>query len=272
MKNRITAFLAAVAALGAAWSMPASAQHIGVLYGIKAAEGELIARSLDLSDSRPPREHGKLSERVDERLTAIFQSKDRGIGAVRTLAKPRSQHRASVRLLGIPERLVNATSADVTGLSSSYSISSVLVPQAGPPLALVAHHSDTPPFWLANVDLDSGKIDIISLTLNPITRYSHLTQCPDARIYAVSMAPQYDVRMVQLDLDRQQALRLAQIKLDGEALHTEIKSLACGPTGIVYALADPTHSGSNSLFTVDLATGTMTLLRPFDVDRMIFVR
>jgi hypothetical protein len=272
MKNSIAACLTAVAVTGVVWSMSANAQHTGVLYGIKAVEGQLIARSLDLSDSGPGREYGKLNERTDERLTAIFQRKDRGIGAVRTLVKPRSQYRASVRLLGIPERLINASSTDVTGLSSSYSISSVLVPESGPPLALIAHHSDTPPFWLANVNLDSGKIDIIGPTLNPMIRYSHLAQCPNARIYAVSMAPQYDVRMVQLDLDRQQVLRLAQIKLDGDALHTAIKSLACGATGILYGLADPTFSGSNSLFTIEPASGTMTLLRPFDVDRMIFVR
>ena len=271
MKNLFAVYLTAMAATAVGWTAAVDAENAGILFGIKAVDGQLIARALDLSDSRPALEHGKLAERSDERLSAVFQKKDRAVAVVRTLLKPHSIHRASVRLVGTPEHFIDASTTDVAGLASSYAISSVLIPVSGLPLALVAHYSDTPPFSLANIDLASGRIDLIKPSLNAITRYSHLIQCPDTRIYAVSMAPQYDVRLVQLDIAKQTTTRLARLKLSGEPLHFEIKSLACGPSGAVYALADPSHSGANILLTVDLASGNMILLRPFDVDRMTFI-
>ncbi|MEO8630172.1 MAG: hypothetical protein ABI612_19055 [Betaproteobacteria bacterium] len=250
----------------------AHGDDVGMLYGVRAVNGQLIIRSLDLGSSARVQERGKLSEQSGERLTALFQNKDRGVGVIRTSINAKAARRASIRMVGIPTKPVDMSAADVTGLSSAYSISSVLIPIAGPPLALVAHYSDTPRFWLANVNLGSGQVTLLNTSLDPRTRYSHLTQCPDSGIYAVSMAPQYDVRLVQFDLTKQTVRRLGHLLVKDRVLQVELQGLACGPSGQLYGLSDPEHSGTNSVFRIDTATGEMTLVAEFDVDRMIFVR
>ena len=250
----------------------AHGEDAGVLYGMRAVNGQLIVRSLDLASSEPAQDRGKLSEQAGERLTALFQNKDRGVGVIRTSINAKSARRASIRMVGIPNKPIDMSAADVTGLSSSDSISSVLIPISGPPIALVAHYSDTPRFWLANVNLGSGQVTLLNTALDPRTRYSHLTQCPNASIYAVSMAPQYDVRLVQFDLTKQTVTRLGHLLVKDRVSQVELQGLACAPSGQLYALSDPDHSGTNSVFRIDIATGNMIWLTEFDVDRMIFVR
>ena len=51
-----------------------------------------------------------------------------------------------------------------------------------------------------------------------------------------------------------------------------LQDMACGPHGILYALADVDHSGSNWLLRIDTASGRTVAIRKFDVDRMIFAQ
>ena len=176
-------------------------------------------------------------------------------------------------MLGTPEKLIDVSIANVGGLSASDSIASLLLPASGRALALIAHYSDTPPYSLANVDLDLGVISPVGIALHPLTRYTQLTQCPNGAIYFVSMAPQWNTQLVQLDLDQQTLVSVARLEVvNGESLRTVVRGLACAPSGELYALADPENSGTNSLYRIETATGRMRWVRKFDVDQMVFVR
>ena len=246
-------------------------QDTGVLYGVRAQNGQLLARSLDLSSSRPALERGKLTLAPDERLDAVFQNKDRSIGVLRTSTNAQSSRRALVRMIGIPEHMIDVSAGNVAGLSSPYGASSLLIPLSGAPLALVSHYSDTLPFWLANVDLSSGRVTVLEMPLDRKTRYSHLAQCPDGKIYAVSIAPQWNIRLVRLDIEALSVTQLSPLTIAGLPLRAPPRDLACGPTGQLYALADD-RAGSRSIYRLDIASGSLTLIAPFDVDRMVFVR
>ena len=135
-----------------------SAEDSGVLYGVRVLDQQLVFRSVDLAGSGPELQLGRLQQPAEERLTAIFQNKDRGIGLIRTSVKEQSSRRALVRMVGIPERVVDASAWEIAGLSSTYAISSIVIPDSGLPIALISHYSDTPAFWLATIDLASSRV------------------------------------------------------------------------------------------------------------------
>lgn len=259
------AALAAVLHIGMA-----EAQDSGWLYGVKMSKKEIVARSLVLGSPQPVKELGKLGKADDERISGVFQNTDRSVGLLGTSTKLKSDKHSLVRVIGIPQLVIDASSDDIDGLASAYALSSIAVPLTGLPLALVA--SDTPPFWLANVDLNSGRVSILNVPLSPKRSYSHLTHCPNGNVYAVSAAPQWDVRLVQFDLARRLVISLNEFKFNGLALHFTIADLACNPSNQLYALADIDHSGIATVLRVDTANGNLTWVTKFDVNRMVFVR
>jgi hypothetical protein len=244
----------------------------GVLYGVRANAGTLTFRMLDLSSTQGPADKGSLTDTSSERLAGIFQNPDRGVGVMRTSRLDATVRKSGVRMAGVPGLVVDASSWDIGGLASSYAISSIFVPAAGAPIALVSHYSDTPPFWLTNVDLATGAVTLLPVRLEKPVRYSHLTQCPDASIYAIAVAPQDEVRLVRMDLSTGLVTRMGRLQLNGNPLRGNVHDLACGPTGGFYVLSDVQHAGSNALYALDAATGALTWIRDFDVDRVTFVR
>jgi hypothetical protein len=271
--NRIAYLCAVMSALGLACTEFVHAAEPGTLYGIKVVDQQLVVRSLDLDSSLFVQERGKLPHQANERINAIFQQKDRSIGVLRTSTRPGSSRRATVRMLGVPGQLIDASGWDVTGLTSSEAISSLLVPMAGPAVGLVAHYSDTAPFSLATVSSGQGQTAAVkTFELDRHARYGHLTQCPSGLIYATSLAQQWDVRIVQIDIPKRTVIPLAGLQVYGKSLHRDVADLACGPSGDLFALADPDYSGVNSLFKINLGTGAMTMVGKYDVDRMTFVR
>jgi hypothetical protein len=50
-----------------------------------------------------------------------------------------------------------------------------------------------------------------------------------------------------------------------------LQDMACGPNGVLYALADIDRSGANTLLRIDAVSGRVAAIRKFDVDRMLFV-
>lgn len=250
-----------------------AADSAGMLYGARLTNGQVVVRSLDLNNSRSDEKRVTLPNTGTGRLTGIFQRKDGSINLLLTATGRQSTRRSSVRVIGVRGQLMNVSAAEIGGLAYSYAIASVLVPDAGAPLALISHHSDTPRYWLANVDLQSGTVSLLdTIALDPHARYAHLTQCPDGRIYAVAARREADMQLVQIDLEKAAIVLVGHIEASGRPLLSDIRDLACAPSGQLYALADPTYSGTNSLFAMDRSTAQMRPLITFDVDRMAFVR
>jgi hypothetical protein len=151
-------------------------------------------------------------------------------------------------------------------------------------LAVISLSEGVSPFELAFIDSNSGQIDTSVETglpkLSPHERLSNLAQSPDGRIYATSIGGQGGgLSLVQLDLEnravvtgRGKIIRLVQLSFNEKPLESDLASLAFSSSGQMFALADPNYEGTNSLFTVDIKTGVMTLLGKFAIDKIIFAR
>ena len=270
-KQGITLKSVALTVAAMLWAAAADAQEAGRLYGVKIEKKDIVARLLDVG-SLQVQQLGKLGKAEDQRISGLYQSPDRSIGLLGISTKLKSDHRSLINVIGIPELLADVASALIGDLPSAYVLSSIAVPPTGMPLALVTHYSDTPPFWLANLDPTLTRVTILDFPLPPERGYGHLTQCPNGSFYAVSSAPQWDVRLVQFDLARRALIPLQAFTLDGEPLHTTIEDLACAPSGELYALSDIDRSGVATLLRVDIATGKMAAVTKFEVERMTFVR
>lgn len=267
---RIATHALALAALLSATG--AHANDIGRLYGVKDVDGQLIVRTLDLATMKME-ERTRVAGSRSERLNGLFQRSDRSIGMLHTATGNGAANRGRMRSIGVPEKLAAAPASEVTGLKANWSVSSLLVRKGGDALALVSHYSDTPPFFLATLSGNGKGMRVTSATpLNPVARFAHLTQCPDGSIYATSMAPQWDTRLVRIDPATREVVLLAEFSYRGKSLRNDAWSLACSPSGRLYALADPESSGQNSLFSVSMESGELTHVAPYDVRRMAFVK
>lgn len=138
------------------------------------------------------------------------------------------------------------------------------------------------PFELAFIDSTSGQIDASAKTglpeLSPQERLGNLAQAPDGKIYATNIGGQGSLSLVQLDLEnravitgRGKIITLVQLSFNNKLLENDLASLAFSSSGQLFALADPNYEGTNSLFTIDIKTGVMTLLRKFAVDKITLV-
>ena len=139
------------------------------------------------------------------------------------------------------------------------------------------------PFDLVYIDSTSGQIDAGPQTglpeLSSHERLSNLAQSPDGKIYATNTGGQGNVTLVQLDLEnravvtgRGKIIRLVGLSFNNKPLENDLLSLAFSSSGQLFALANPNYEGTNSLFTVDLKTGAMTLVRQLAVDKITFAR
>lgn len=146
-------------------------------------------------------------------------------------------------------------------------------------ISVVSVNEGTPPFDLVNLDLNSAKLnssnDLPLLAGN--LRLSNLTQAPDGTIYATTLSSQRPTTLVQLDLEnraivtgRGKIIRVSELKYNNRSLESDLLSLAVSRSGEVFALANPTSEKINSLFSVDVKSGEMKLLRKFPADKIAF--
>lgn len=150
-------------------------------------------------------------------------------------------------------------------------------------LSVVSLAEGVTPFELAFIDPNSGQVDASVETglpkLLPNQRLSNLAKSPDGKIYATNVGGQDTITLVQLDLEnravvtgRGKIITLVGLSFNKKPLENDLASLAFSSSGQLFALADPNYEGTNSLFTVDVKTGEMTLLRKLAVDKIAFAR
>ncbi|MBE9189320.1 hypothetical protein IQ230_02865 [Gloeocapsopsis crepidinum LEGE 06123] len=160
-------------------------------------------------------------------------------------------------------------------------VESLLAIQNDQLLSVVSLNQGQPPFELAVINFRSGQVDSgASFGLPDIPsnhRFSNLAQSADGRIYATTMDSEGVPILVQLDLQnkspitgRGKIIKLVQLSFNDRLLKSDLASLAFSPSGQLFALANLTSEGTNSLFIVDLKTGEMKLLRKFAVDKIAF--
>lgn len=150
-------------------------------------------------------------------------------------------------------------------------------------LSVVSLAEGVPPFELAFIDTNSGQVDSsaqLGLPELPSNqRLSNLAQSSDGTIYATSCGAEGVTFLVQLDLvnksqitGRGKIIRLVALNFNNKPVENDLASLAFSSSGQLFALADPNSEGANSLFSVDMKTGAMTLLRKLAVDKIVFAR
>ncbi len=147
-------------------------------------------------------------------------------------------------------------------------------------IGVVSLNEGTPPFDLVNIDYNSAKLNSSAdLPLLPGNlRLSNLVEAPDNTIYATTLSSQGSTTLVQLDLinkaivtGRGKIIKLSELKYNNKVLENDLLSLAVSKSGQVFALANPNYEKSNSLFTVDVKSGEMKLVREFAADKIAFV-
>ena len=150
-------------------------------------------------------------------------------------------------------------------------------------LSVISLSGGGTPFELAFIDSSSGQIDASAETglpeLSPQERLSNLAQSPEGKIYATSVGGQGGVSLVELDLanravvtGRGKKIRVVDLSFNNKPLEDDLASLAFSSSGQLFALADPSDEGTNSLFIVDVKSGELTLLRKFAVDKITLAR
>lgn len=160
-------------------------------------------------------------------------------------------------------------------------LESLLETKDGKLLGIVSLREGIQPFKLVTIDHKTGKVTYDALVLpdlQPDQRYSNLTQSPvNRKIYATSMGMLQGVHLVQLDMENNSVItgkpliiKLSELHFNNKSLESDLLSLTFSPLGKLYAVANLNHEPMNSLFTVDIKTGEMTLVRKIAVIKIAF--
>ncbi|RAM50656.1 MAG: hypothetical protein C6Y22_15870 [Hapalosiphonaceae cyanobacterium JJU2] len=150
-------------------------------------------------------------------------------------------------------------------------------------IAIVSLNGGIPPFEMVVINPKNGKVssgsDLFLPELPPDRRFSNLALSPDGKIYGTTLGMEGITRLIQLDLDNKSMITgkgkivtLSPLMFDNQPLQNDLLSLTFSPSGKVYALANPKHEKTNSLFSVDIETGEMIPVSKIAVDNIAFSR
>lgn len=148
-------------------------------------------------------------------------------------------------------------------------------------IGIASYNDGVTPFYLVVIDPKNGKItsgDELNLPELPVNiRFSNLALSPDGKFYATTVSAEGAVTLVQLDPSRQSLITgkliitpVAQLKYNRQYLSKDLLSLTFSPSGQLIALANLNFEQNNSVFSVDMQTGNMTLLSKVAVNRIAF--
>jgi hypothetical protein len=228
-------------------------------------------------------ENGDINQRTQlknqEGAPAILRRNER-LSGLASLVKGSLLIAATQGLPGDPEvvsRLMisngSARNIPMRGLAPNNTVESLLANNDGSILSIVSLNSGIPPLRLATIDTQTGQASLIEgFNFPPNTRFSNLTQCPNGTIYGTALGQEGSVRLVQLDVPNKKIMDLPLLRFEQRTLSNDVKSLSCSGTGQLFALADPIKRDSNVLFTVDIATGAMKLVKEVDTEKITFSR
>ena len=255
-----------------------------VIYGIKAASDGLVLQSLNLETGQIQDQSdrlGELSWQSHERLTGLVSLPGGILMLVSTYGTDRNTaNRNRIVSVGtspislrVSETNLEALNLDVSELNQNSTIESLLITNDDSLFTIVSEKAGIPPLYLATINRQTGQVRFIAdFSLPPEQQFGNLTQCPDGTIYATSIGREGYTRLVQIDLQRQQLIELSPLRFKDQPWLNDLSSLACSLSGQLYGLGDPEYTRTNSLFTVNVSTGAMSLVREFGVDKITFAR
>lgn len=244
-----------------------------LIYGIRAASGKVLLLSLELTTGQIQDLSGdnpEISLEPNERLSGFTSLQD---GTFILATAPTV---ANIIGSASPSRLLSFSSPQalpaLQGLERNSTVESLLGTNDGKLLSIISLNQGTPPFRLALIDQYTGQVSFIDkLSLPPNQRFSNLTQYPDGLIYATNLAGgEGSTKLLQLDWQQGNLISLVQLSYDNKPWSNDLASLGCSLSNQLYGLGDPTEQGTNSLFGIDASTGVLSLVKPFEVDKITF--
>lgn len=246
-----------------------------LIYGVRVTSGRVLLLSLDLatgqiqdlSASTP-----ELNLLPNERLSGFTLLSDGTfvLATAPTTATITGQSASLSRLLSFSSP---QTLPALQGLERNSTIESLLGTNERELLSIISLNQGSPPFRLATINLQTGQVSFINdLPLPPNRRFSNLAQRPDGHIYATSIARESSTGLVQLELQLGNLINLSPLSFNNQFVLNDLASLTYSPANQLFALADPTSKGTNSVFRVDETTGVMEMPTDFEVDKIVFAR
>ncbi|BAY78567.1 hypothetical protein NIES25_50420 [Nostoc linckia NIES-25] len=240
---------------------------------------EVLPTTVDNTDTKTEIANLAAYTQPIERLTSLTTLSDDRLVFVTTVSTQQGNHNNLLFFDG-----KSSKSKKVSGFKKCNCTVENLLAIAGDKLiAVVSLAGGIPPFELVEIDLKNGKVtsdsDLGLPQLPPNIRLSNLTLGLDGKIYATTLGMEGVTRLVQLDLDNRsmvtgkgKIVSLSPLTFDKKLLQQDLFSLTFSPSGEVYALANPQYEEANSLFSVDMNAGKMTLLSKAEVDKITFSR
>ncbi len=221
-----------------------------------------------------------ISTEPSERLTGLTTLSD-GTFIVSSVAS--SKNGDTTRLIFIDSKSSKLKKGSkLSGFKKKNStIESLLATKDGKLLSVISLNAGVPPFDLAVIDPQNGKVtsgnELALPAVSPKQRLSNLTQSPDGKVHAIILGREKPPTLVQLDLEYQspatgrgKIIQLVELKFKNNSLGNDLLSLAFSPLGQLFALANLDNEKINSLFTVDVKTGELSFIRKFDVNKIAF--
>jgi hypothetical protein len=251
-----------------------NAQGGEIVYGVRADAGRVVLLSLNLQTNQVR----DLSDRTaglrlqpKERLTN-FLSFAADTFEIISIAPTSDGKNLSNRLSAIAQA-PNLQSQLIAELGAKSTIESLVPIRGNKLLSLVSLNSGTPPFVLAISERRTNRFTLIpGFDRPPNWRLGNLTYSPKGEIYVTTFSSDGYARLGQIDLAQQRLVSLQQLRFNGRPLFNALRSMAMSPSGRLYAIGDLQYQGRNSLFAVDIRSGTMNLVRAFEVDKIAFTR
>ena len=161
----------------------------------------------------------------------------------------------------------------VSGLKQNQQLGSLLGTNDGRLIGLVGKKNGTPPITLVDINLQTGEITPIDKFKFPKDeRSGNLAQCPDGKLYTTLLGLDGDTTLVQLDSNQKSPIRLAQLKLNGQAWNNGLQSLVCSATGQLLGFGAMRYETPNAVYNVDKQSGNMTRLQDFNASQITLAR
>ncbi|MEH2110214.1 hypothetical protein [Nostoc sp.] len=138
-----------------------------------------------------------------------------------------------------------------------------------------------PPFTLTTLDFRTGKIlSKNDLDLPPLPdkhRFANLCQDPKGNIFATEISSEGIPILISINLQDKAILtgkvkikRLTRLTIEGRPVINDVKDLGFSSSGQLYALAADSSRKNNVLYTVDVKTGKMEVVKNFASEKFVF--
>ncbi len=268
----------------AALTRKATAYDNALLYGVGIRSDKLVLQSLDLPSLTVQDQSnliGNVTLASNDQLTAFTSLGQDTVVNGTTLAKGTLVVAITSTTLSVtgsyPTRLIflgpSPTTLTLLELGEQFILNSVLSTSDDGLLVLINKLNGQPPFKLGLVDPQTGQITFVAeLDQAGGKDVGDVTQCADGRILAIATDQSGNPNLAQLDPVQAKLSELQQLSFSPNDGPRSINSLACSPSGQIFALSTKRYESINSLFAVDPNTGLLTQLIKFPVIKITFVR